>query len=37
MLEKKNRFIRKLGLLLVSISLIVQIAEGQTIEEGAWH
>ena len=37
MLEKKNRFIRKLSLLLVSISLIVQIAEGQTIEEGAWH
>ena len=35
--EKKNRFIRKLSLLLVSISLIVQIAEGQTIEGGAWH
>ena len=37
MLEKKNQLIRKLSLLLVSISLIIQIAEGQTIEEGAWH
>ena len=37
MLEKKNQLIRKLSLLLVSIGLIIQIAEGQTIEEGAWH
>ena len=37
MLEKKNQLIRKLSLLLVSISLIIRIAEGQTIEEGAWH
>ena len=37
MQEKKNQLIRKLSLLLVSISLIIQIAEGQTIEEGAWH
>ena len=35
--EKKNQLIRKLSLLLVPISLIIQIAEGQTIEEGAWH
>ena len=35
--EKKNQLIRKLSLLLVQISLIIQIAEGQTIEEGAWH
>ena len=37
MLEKKNQLIRKLSLLLVSIGLIIRIAEGQTIEEGAWH
>ena len=37
MLEEKNQLIRKLSLLLVSISLIIRIAEGQTIEEGAWH
>ncbi|MED5386685.1 MAG: PQQ-binding-like beta-propeller repeat protein [Pseudomonadota bacterium] len=37
MQEKKNQLIRKLSRLLVSISLIIQIAEGQTIEEGAWH
>ncbi|MEE3237463.1 MAG: PQQ-binding-like beta-propeller repeat protein, partial [Pseudomonadota bacterium] len=37
MREKKNQLIRKLSRLLVSISLIIQIAEGQTIEEGAWH
>ena len=37
MLEKKNQLIRKLSLLLVSISLIIRIAEGQTIEGGAWH
>ena len=35
--EKKNQLIRKLSLLLVQISLIIQIAEGQTIEEGDWH
>ena len=37
MLEKKNQLIRKLSLLLVAIGLIIRIAEGQTIEEGAWH
>ena len=37
MQEKKNQLIRKLSLLLVSIGLIIRIAEGQTIEEGAWH
>ena len=37
MLERKNQFIRKLSILLVSIGLITRIAEGQTIEEGAWR
>ena len=35
--ESKNRFTRKLSVLLVSIGLIAQIAGGQTIEEGVWR
>ena len=37
MLKRKNQFIRKLSILLLSIGLIIRIAEGQTIGEGAWH
>ena len=37
MLKRKNQFIRKLSILLLSIGLITRIAEGQTIGEGAWH
>ena len=36
-IQRKNQFIRKLSILLVSIGLITRIAEGQTIEEGAWR